>query len=66
MLNHEHYEKIQRQQTCSHDAPGQEPGKPCLRCEKVLPGEPPPAVKTVESEDPVPTPTTRVPFFGSK
>lgn len=33
----------QAQAICSHDAPGQQPGTPCIRCKKVLPGAKPEA-----------------------
>jgi len=30
-------EELHAQSICSHDAPGQQPGQPCLRCGLALP-----------------------------
>lgn len=41
------------QNLCSHDAPDQQPGTPCIRCGKMMPGEAPKqeAPKEIEVEE---------------
>lgn len=38
---------------CSHDAPGQQPGTKCIRCGKLLPGEPPKEQEVKEEVKPL-------------